>query len=171
MKKYLFTVVSFALVLGAPSVFAQSGALNTAPIENLSSSLIGILNTVVVPVVFAIAFIVFIWGVFQAFILNGANEEKRKEGAKFVLWSVIGFAIMISIWGIVNLFSSVFGNLDNNRPDFPTFGQTSGSAKSSALEPKQNVTETIFPQSQGNTQPSPTPAQEPIFSGNPLRSI
>ncbi len=180
MKKYLFAVVSLALVLGAPSVFAQSGALNTAPIENLSSSLIGILNTVVVPVVFAIAFIVFIWGVFQAFILNGANEEKRKEGAKFVLWSVIGFAVMISIWGIVNLFSSVLGNLDNNRPDFPTFDQKSGSSRSSATDPKQHVNETNFPQAPSNTQPKspgntqptqPSPDPEPIFQGNPLQSI
>lgn len=170
MKKYFFVAVSLALVLGAPSVFAQSGALNTAPIENLSSSLIGILNTVVVPVVFAIAFIVFIWGVFQAFILNGAEAEKRKEGAKFVLWSVIGFAVMISIWGIVNLFSSVFGNLDNNKPDFPTFGPST--QKSSATSPNQHVNETNFPQSQDNTQPTqPSPDPAPIFQGNPLQSI
>lgn len=121
MKKYLFVVVSLALVLSAPSVFAQSGSLNTAPIENLSSSFIGILNTVVVPVVFALAFIVFLWGVFQAFILNGANEEKRKEGAQFVMWSIIGFVVMISIWGLVNLVGSSLGLGANNRPDLPCF--------------------------------------------------
>jgi hypothetical protein len=86
-------------------------------------SLIGILNTVVVPLVFALAFIVFIWGIFQAFILNGANDEKRKEGAKFALWAVIGFVIMISVWGIVNIAKTVLPTGDNIRPDFPCFDQ------------------------------------------------
>ena len=100
---------------------ATTGTLNTAPIQNLSTSLIGILNTVVVPLVFALAFIVFLWGVFQAFILGAANEEKRKEGGKFVLWAVIGFVIMISIWGIVNLAVSALPTGDKTRPDLPCF--------------------------------------------------
>ena len=161
MKKYLFIVL--ALVLEAPSAFAQSGGLNTAPIEDISASIIGILNTVVVPVVFAIAFIVFIWGVFQAFILNGANEEKRKEGAKFVLWSVIGFAVMISIWGLVNLFGSLFGNLDNRTPDFPTFGQVT--QKAGTESQNKNGFETIIPNN------DPAPAEVPPSSSNPLISI
>ncbi len=136
MKNIFSVVSSGAVALGlffiAPLTHAQSsgsGSLNTAPIQNLSDSLIGVLNTVVVPVVFALAFIVFIWGVFQAFILNGTNEEKRQEGTKFVFWSIIGFVIMLSIWGLVNLVGSFLPMMNNTRPGLPTFGpaQTSSS--------------------------------------------
>lgn len=111
--------VSHAVV--ADPVAPAAGSINASPITSFSLSLIGILNTVVVPLVFALAFIVFIWGIFHAFILNGASDEKRKEGAKFALWAVIGFVIMISVWGIVNIAKTVLPTGDNVRPDFPCF--------------------------------------------------
>lgn len=129
MKNYIsrfghVALLALLLIVSLPvsaADAAANGTLNTAPIQNLSTSLIGILNTVVVPLVFALAFIVFLWGVFQAFILGAANEEKRKEGGKFVLWAVIGFVIMISIWGIVNLAVSALPTGDKTRPDLPCF--------------------------------------------------
>jgi hypothetical protein len=130
MKTYFsrlgYLALFAALTLVAPSALAQttppaSGALNTSGVQNLSDSIIGVFNTVVVPLVFALAFIVFIWGVFQAFILGGNNEEKRKEGAKFVLWALIGFVVMISVWGLVNLTKSLLPTGNNTRPDLPCF--------------------------------------------------
>ncbi len=122
----LVASVVIALCVGSSAVLAAettstSGGLNTTAITNLSKSIIELLNTVVVPLVFALAFIVFIWGVFQAFIVNGANEEKRREGTQFILWAVIGFAVMISIWGLVNIAVSIIPTENNARPDFPCF--------------------------------------------------
>lgn len=134
MNKFLSYFVRGSLLLSlfalTSSVHAQAesgsnGSLNTAPIQNLADSLIGIINTVVVPVVFAIAFIVFIWGVFNYFIAGGANEEKRAEGTKFVFSAIIGFVVMVSIWGIVNLVGSSLPGMVNTRPGLPTFGETS----------------------------------------------
>lgn len=113
----LVVLLSFAHTAWAQT----SGALNTTAIEQLSDSFIGLLNTVVVPFVFALAFIVFLWGVFQAFIVGGTNEEKRKEGAKFIMWALIGFVVMISIWGLVNLTKSLIPVDNNIRPDLPCF--------------------------------------------------
>ena len=67
------------------------------------------INSTLVPLVFAIAFIVFLWGVFKAFILGGADETKRSEGRQLMLYAIIGFLLMVSIWGIVNLLSRGFG--------------------------------------------------------------
>lgn len=110
-----------AASVAAPAAYAADGSLNTAPIQNLFDSVLTILNTVIVPLVFAIAFIVFLWGVFNYFIAGGANEEKRSEGAKFVLWSIIGFAVMISVWGLVNILVTTFGFNSQTRPCLPTF--------------------------------------------------
>ena len=94
------------------------------PLGNFIVWIIGFINSVLVPLIFALAFIVFIWGIFQYFIAGGADEEKRKEGKKFALYGIIGFFIMISIWGIVNLLVNSTGFDNKSRPALPTFGTT-----------------------------------------------
>ncbi|HRH24144.1 MAG TPA: pilin [Candidatus Paceibacterota bacterium] len=96
------------------------------PLGNFIVWIIGFINHVLVPFIFAIAFIVFIWGIFQYFIAGGADEEKRKEGKKLALYGFIGFFLMISIWGIVNLLVNSTGFDNKSRPALPTFGDVGG---------------------------------------------
>lgn len=79
-----------------------------------------------VPLIFAIAFVVFLWGIYQYFILGGANEEKRKEGQKLAFAGIIGFVIMIAVWGIVGLLVNSLGFDTRGRPPLPTFGGAGG---------------------------------------------
>ncbi len=62
----------------------------------------------VVPFLFSLAVVGFIWGIIQYF-LNPENEEKRKKGKSFMIWGLITLFVMISMWGIVNLFSNTLG--------------------------------------------------------------
>lgn len=96
------------------------------PIWNFAKFIIDTIDRVIVPLVFAIAFIVFIIGVFQYFIAGGADEEKRKQGKDFIVYSLIGFFLMISIWGIVNLLVGTFGFGGAARPAIPTFNGAGG---------------------------------------------
>jgi hypothetical protein len=79
---------------------------------------------VAIPFVFALAFLVFIWGMFKAFILGGSNPEKQEEGKQLMLYAIVGFVIMVSVWGIVNLFTEIFGFDEQEQtieiPDLPT---------------------------------------------------
>jgi hypothetical protein len=63
----------------------------------------------VIPFIFAIAVVMFIWGAVQFFIINGGEEEKRTQGKQFMLWGLIALAVMISVWGIVEVFQKTFG--------------------------------------------------------------
>ena len=74
-----------------------------------SSGLIGLLNTVVVPVIFALAFLVFVWGAANYFFFSAGDEEKRKTGRQFVFWGIIGMVVLFSVWGFVNLLLSTLG--------------------------------------------------------------
>ncbi len=56
----------------------------------------------VVPVLFALAFVVFLWGVVQ-FIMNSADEAERAKGKQFMLWGIIGLFVMFSVWGLVSI--------------------------------------------------------------------
>jgi hypothetical protein len=78
-------------------------------IGNGSTGLIGALNTVVVPVIFTLAFLVFVWGVAKYFFFSEGDEEKRSEGRQFIFWGILGMALLFSVWGFVNLLLSTLG--------------------------------------------------------------
>lgn len=75
-----------------------------------STGIIGIINTVIVPVIFAFAFLVFIWGIVKYFFINnGGDEGKIKEGKQFAFWGIIGMVVLLSVWGFVNIVLSTLG--------------------------------------------------------------
>jgi hypothetical protein len=76
----------------------------------------------IVPLLFAIAFIVFLWGIYTYFIAGAGQEEKRETGRKFALYGLIGFVVMIAIWGLVNLITNSLGLDSKTRPTIPTSG-------------------------------------------------
>jgi phosphotransferase system glucose/maltose/N-acetylglucosamine-specific IIC component len=62
----------------------------------------------IIALLFAVALVYFLWGVFQYF-LGSSSEEARKTGAQHILWGVVGLMIMISAFGIINLVLGTFG--------------------------------------------------------------
>jgi len=108
MKKAL------ALTTGALATFAVP-LVSLAAVNNLSdvgSFIINTINNVLVPVLFAIAFIVFVWGAFNTFIVGANSEEVKEKGKNLMLWGLIGFFVMVSVWGLVNILTGTvsFGN-------------------------------------------------------------
>jgi hypothetical protein len=99
---------------------AHAAEINTSELTTFVESILGAIDSLVIPVIFAIAFLVFIWGVFRYFIAGAAQEEKREEGKKFVMWGIIGFVVMISVWGIVRLLINTLGFENVTRPCLPT---------------------------------------------------
>ena len=74
-----------------------------------NEGLIGIGNTIIIPLIFAAAFVVFIWGITNYFFLHVDNEEKRREGKAFIFWGVLGMVLLFSVWGVLNLLLSTLG--------------------------------------------------------------
>ncbi len=93
------------------------------PILDLISFILNLINAVVVPFIFTIAFLVFIWGIFQAFIAG--DDKKRTEGRKLAVYGIIGFFLMVSVWGLVNILVGTFGFGGQRRPPLPSFGSPS----------------------------------------------
>jgi hypothetical protein len=88
---------------------AGTGVPNLNVITPYSAGIINFINSILVPVLFAIAFIVFLWGVFKYFILGAADEKSRTDGKQFVLWGLIGFVVILSVWGIVTIVGQTLG--------------------------------------------------------------
>ena len=97
------------------------GSVNIGVIKGYSDGIINIINGIFVPVLFAIAFLTFLWGVYNYFILGATEEESRSKGKQFVLWGLIGFVVILSVWGLVNIVQSTFGlTSGGNAPARPT---------------------------------------------------
>ncbi len=77
-----------------------------------TTGIIGAINTVVVPVILALAFGVFVWGVVKYFIFSGADEGNRAQGRQFVLWGLLGMVVLFSVWGLVNILLTTLDLLD-----------------------------------------------------------
>jgi hypothetical protein len=93
-------------------------------ILGLFNLVLNLMNGIIVPLIFAVAFLVFIFQIYRYFIASAGNEEKVQEGQKFLAWSLVGFFVMFSIWGLVNLLVGTFGFNNDARPGIPTFGDT-----------------------------------------------
>ncbi|MBU6231068.1 MAG: hypothetical protein KGI45_02330 [Patescibacteria group bacterium] len=72
----------------------------------------GYLN-MILELLMGLAVVVFVWYVIKYFILK--PDTKRSEAAQYVMWSVIGFFVILSVWGIVNIMTATF-NLGSNSP-------------------------------------------------------
>lgn len=60
----------------------------------------------IVQLLFALATILFLWGVAE-FIIHRDNEEERDKGKRHMLWGILGLVIMFSAIGIINVISRV----------------------------------------------------------------
>lgn len=56
------------------------------------------------------ATLIFFWGVIQ-YVISQGDQKKLEEGRKYMLYGIIGLAVIASVWGLVNLILlTVFGS-------------------------------------------------------------
>lgn len=62
----------------------------------------------VVPLLFTIAIVIFIYGVIQ-YVINPEQTDKREQGRSFIIWSIIGLFVIVSVWGLVSILQNTVG--------------------------------------------------------------
>jgi succinate dehydrogenase/fumarate reductase cytochrome b subunit len=76
----------------------------------------------VVPLLFALAIVAFVWGIIQYF-LNPENEEKKKKGKSYMIWGLIALFVMVTMWALVAVLSDTFFG-EGNGVFVPQLSQT-----------------------------------------------
>lgn len=78
-----------------------------ASVKDLANKFISQVVNPLIAVLFGIAMIVFIWGVVE-FIAKAGSEEARTTGKQHIIWGLVGLAIMISVFGIIEILKNFF---------------------------------------------------------------
>lgn len=125
MKTIKKSILLLILILIPLFSFAQnnidsgiytSAVSETRTLKDLASLFVNYLN-IGIELIIALAVITFIWNVYLYFF----TEKDRAEAGKYVAYSVIGFFVILSMWGLVALLRNTI-NLPNQRPSFPFGG-------------------------------------------------
>ena len=79
---------------------------------------IGNLLNAVVPVLIALGVLYFVFGVVSYVIAS--DEEAKKAGRDRIIFGIIGLAVIIGLWGLVNLLRRTFGLNNTQNYTLPT---------------------------------------------------
>ena len=78
--------------------------LGTQTFTSLLDNIIGFLIAVSIPLAAALI----VWGGFQI-MTAGGNPNKINEGKNTILYTIIGFAVVLLSWGIVKILERILG--------------------------------------------------------------
>lgn len=107
MKTYT-KIIPFVIAATTPLVsFAQVTTVSTL------AQLAGRYFDMAIFLIIDLAILMFIWNVYRYFFK--ADVENKKEAGLYVMYSVIGFFIILSFWGLVNILKGSIP-LDTNPP-------------------------------------------------------
>jgi hypothetical protein len=68
-------------------------------------------NLIVNPAIyflFALAALIFVWGVFQ-YVMNAEASDARVKGGQHILWGVVGLTIMTCVFVIIRIITATVG--------------------------------------------------------------
>lgn len=66
-----------------------------------------LINDSIIPLIFSLSVVMFIWGVVQ-YVINSDEEAKKEKGKQFMIWGIIALTVMISVWGLVQIVGDTF---------------------------------------------------------------
>jgi hypothetical protein len=107
-SKKITSLVSILFTITPLLTYAATGKT----LDDVITEIVGYFD-VALAVLMGLAVIMFVWFVFRYFIATG--EADRTKGAQYVGWSVLGFFVIFSMWGLVNILISTF-DLGSNTP-------------------------------------------------------
>jgi len=121
MKAIIYSSVLFLtpILMVSAGGFADGKGDANNPLGTFLAAVTAFIGNILIPLAMAIALIAFIWGVVQYFIIGGADEEKRKSGKQLMIYSILGFVLIVALYGIVNFLVGTLGFNKTDTIDVP----------------------------------------------------
>ncbi|MEK7588263.1 MAG: pilin [Patescibacteria group bacterium] len=117
-----------------------------ADVDTFIRSVNGKIINPIISLLFGLAVVYFLYGLVM-FIMNSNSEEEKTTGKRHMIWGIIGFTIMIGVWGILQIVLDTLNikdidpkggsvQLNNYSPTYtPVGGSTSGTAAQGQVDP------------------------------------
>ena len=121
MKKIISRRIA-QIIAAVSLILAPSSAFATTTLCTIAQQAMGYFN-MAIEVIVGLAIVVFVFNIYRYFFTTKENKER----GMYLLWSIIGFAVIVCFWGLVNLVANSF-NFDNSAPTM--FGNMFGSSSS-----------------------------------------
>ena len=107
-----FGLISFMMLVLFPLV--SHAAPKT--LKDIAKTAVDYLN-IGLELIIALAVVTFVWNIYKYYF----TDAEKKDAGMYLLYSIIGFFLIISFWGIVNVVMNSV-QLDNTRPNIVPFG-------------------------------------------------
>jgi hypothetical protein len=105
MKKTLaIGALALAPVLASAQAFGN--------VNSLLNGFRGLINPALA-IVTGLAILAFFWGLLK-FIFSAGDEEERKKGRGYMIWSLVALFVMFSVWGLLQFIGNAF-NIQNTQ--------------------------------------------------------
>lgn len=101
MNRLLFLLLG----IGAVAIYPTHAFAAKTFAEVVNTGVVPFFDSYVIPLLYALLFLLFIFGMFRYFFTGG--DENREKGKYFALWAIIGMVAVFSVWGVVNLLLNV----------------------------------------------------------------
>lgn len=106
MKNSLLRFTILALTAFPALAFAASAPRDFKGLVTIFTDIISML----IVLVFALTFLVFMWGVVKGWIIHGGDAEGIQQGKNVVIVGIIALVVMSAIWGILKMLQAgLFG--------------------------------------------------------------
>lgn len=79
---------------------------------------VGDILALVVPVIVILGIVYFVWGVISYVV--GSDEEAKKKGRDRMIYGIIGLAVIVAVWGLVNILINTFNLKGQTGHSVPT---------------------------------------------------
>lgn len=123
MKQIIFTALAALSTVPLTTAAQLTQGSENTPFGELLANILEFSNNTLIPFIIGIGFLVFVFGLFQYFILGGSNDESREKGRKLMVSATFAFVIIILFFGFINLLTSstgLQGETLRNIPQVPT---------------------------------------------------
>ena len=90
--------------------FSSSGdGVPKLSLMGIVSWLVALMNQLVYVIIGA-ALVSFLYGILKLSFIDGHKPEAREQARKFMFWGIVSLFVMMSVWGLVNIFKfTLFG--------------------------------------------------------------
>lgn len=121
MNTFKSIVATLPMFLAPLLVSAQS--MNFGYLNSFFGGFDNLIRGFILPLLMAVAVLVFIWNVLKYFIWSADDPAGREVARTYILYALMGLVLIVAVWGFVELILRFFGLSSNsglnNPPPLP----------------------------------------------------